>query len=340
MKLLIIGGTQFLGRAITQAALDAGHTVTLFHRGQTNPDLFPHVEHLLGDRTQPEGLDLLKGRRWDAAVDTSGYVPRHVRTLAERLADSVAHYTFISSISVYTENLQPNADEDTARVQTLDDPATETVSGETYGGLKVLCEQAAEAAMPKRVLNVRSGLIVGAHDPTDRFTYWVARVAEGGQVLAPGSPDQHVQLIDARDEAEWILRMASAREVGLMNATGPAHPLTMGEVLETCKAVTNSRARFTWVNDAFLESQEIRPYVEMPLWLPARENAIQEVNIGRAVAHGLVFRPLEATTRAVYNWDKVRGNLPLRAGITTQRENELLAAWKVRKATGPLTLSR
>ena len=185
MNLLILGGTVFLGRHLVEAALARGHAVTLFNRGQHNPDLFPEVERLRGDRDGD--LQALEGRRWDAVVDTCGYVPRVVRASAEMLAPNVDHYTFISSISVYADTSKPGIDEQ-APVGTLDDPTTEEVTGESYGPLKALCEQAAEAAMPGRVLNIRPGLIVGPHDPTDRFTYWVRRVAEGGEVLAPGNP--------------------------------------------------------------------------------------------------------------------------------------------------------
>src|SRR5262249_55921530 len=245
MKLLILGGTIFLGRYLVEAALAAGHDVTLFNRGQHNPELYPEVEKLRGDRDG--GLAALRGRRWDAVVDTSGYLPRVARASAELLADAVDHYTFISSISVYPHFRSLGTDE-SAPVDTLDDPNIEEVTGETYGPLKALCEQAAEQALPGRTLVIRPGLIVGPHDYSDRFTYWVRRVAQGGEVLAPERPDWHTQIIDVRDLAEWTLRMAERRLVGVYNATGPAYDLSFGQLLDTCRAVSGSDARFTWVS--------------------------------------------------------------------------------------------
>src|SRR5688572_29497367 len=197
MRLLVLGGTKFLGRAVVEAAVARGHEPTLFHRGLTNPGLFPDLEHLRGDRDG--GLAALQGRTWDAVIDPSGYVPRIVRASAELLADAVEHYTFISSISVYPSFPTPGMDE-SSPVGTLEDPTVEDVPAH-YGPLKALCEQAAEAAMPGRVFHVRAGLIVGPNDPSDRFTYWPVRVAKGGDVLAPGSPERPVQIIDVRDLA-------------------------------------------------------------------------------------------------------------------------------------------
>ncbi len=210
MKLLVLGGTVFLGRHLVEAATARGHSVTLFNRGQHNPELYPEVEKLRGDRDSD--LSALQGRRWDAVIDTCGYLPRAVRASAELLADAVDHYTFISSISVYADFHTPAMDE-SAPVGTLADETVEEVTGETYGPLKALCEQAAERALPGRVLNIRPGLIVGPHDPTDRFTYWPVRVARGGEVLAPGRPHVPVQVIDGRDLAEWTVRMVEARQV-------------------------------------------------------------------------------------------------------------------------------
>src|SRR4051794_14737210 len=204
MKLLILGGTIFLGRYLAKAALERGHDLTLFNRSQHNSELYPDVEQLRGDRDG--GLDVLRGRRWDAVVDTSGYLPHLVRASAELLADAVEHYTFISSISVYPHFRSLGQDE-SAPVGTLDDPSVEEITGESYGPLKTLCEQAVEQALPGRTLVVRPGLIVGPHDPSDRFTYWVHRVAQGGELLAPESPNWHTQIIDVRDLADWTLHM-------------------------------------------------------------------------------------------------------------------------------------
>ncbi len=332
MKILILGGTKFLGRHLTEIALKAGHEVTLFNRGTTNPNLFPDAEHLHGDRDG--NLEALKGRKWDVAVDPSGYVPRIVKASAELLADQVEHYTFISSISVYSEPIAPNLDE-SGPVITLDDETTEAVM-ENYGGLKVLCERAAEAAMPGRVLQVRSGLIVGPHDPSDRFTYWPVRVAIGGEVLAPGTPDQAVQYIDARDQAAWILKMAEARKAGTYNVTGPASRATLGELLAACQQVADNVATLTWVPDDFLIEHDVGPWMELPLWLPEAYNALQMVNIDKALADGLTFRPTVDIVRDTLQWNAGRsaaeavnwkGDPKPRAGMMLDREQELLAEW-------------
>lgn len=331
MKILIIGGTQFLGRHLTEAALKAGHEVTLFNRGSTNPDLFPQAEHLKGDRDG--GLAVLDGRKWDVAIDTCGYVPRLVKASTEKLADAVEHYTFISTISVYSDPTISGMDE-SGPVATLVDETTEKVDGETYGGLKVLCEQAAEAIMPGRVLHVRSGLIVGPHDPTDRFTYWPTRMQAGGEILAPGKPEMRVQFIDARDQAEWILRMADARKTGVYNVTGPKDPTNMGEVLAVCRVVTGSDATLTWADDDFLVQHDVTPFSELPLWIPGAYNGLQTLNVDKAVADGLTFRSLTDTVRDTLRWDATRVSGPdapkPRAGMMRDREAELLAAWKSR----------
>lgn len=338
MKLLILGGTVFLGRALVEAALAQGHEVTLFNRGQHNPQLFPAVEKLRGDRDG--GLDLLRGRRWDAVVDPSGYLPRLVRASAELLADAVEHYTFISSISVYPHFRQVGIDEQ-APVGTLDDPSVEEVTGETYGPLKALCEQAAEQAVPGRTLIIRPGLIVGPHDPTDRFTYWVRRVAQGGEVLVPASPNWHTQIIDARDLAEWTLNMVTQRQIGVYNATGPAYDLSFGQVLDTCRRVSGSAAQFTWVGEDFLAEQNVAPWSDLPLWIPQTDPdmiGFSDVDCARAIAHGLSFRDLDRTVGDTLAWDAARiesadspaGEQPMRAGLTRERETELLHAWHQR----------
>jgi 2'-hydroxyisoflavone reductase len=340
MNLLILGGTVFLGRHLVDAALAAGHQVTLFNRGRHGAEIFPQVEKLRGDRDG--GLDALAGRRWDAVIDTCGYVPRLVRASAELLASSVAHYTFISSISVYRDTDGAPVDEGSP-VGVLADESVEEITGETYGPLKALCEQAAEAAMPGRVLNVRPGLIVGPHDPSDRFTYWVWRVAQGGAVLAPGRPQRPVELNDARDLAGWILRMVEAQRTGVYNATGPAYPLTMGDMLETCRQAIGSNARFTWVDEAFLLAHGVAPWSELPLWLPESDNGVMAADCRRAIAAGLNFRPLAETVRDTLawlraNWAPLAGDLSaieLRAGMARAREAELLAAWRDRAGVLP-----
>jgi 2'-hydroxyisoflavone reductase len=331
MRVLILGGTVFLGRHLVEAAQARGHQVTLFNRGQHNADLFPEVEKLRGDRDG--GLDVLRGRRWDAAVDTCGYVPRLVRDATTVLADAVDHYTFISSISVFRDFKVVGMDE-SAPVATLDDPTVEEVTGEAYGALKALCEQAAEVAMPGRVLVVRPGLIVGPHDPTDRFTYWPARVAAGGEVLAPGSPDWPVQFIDVRDLAEWTIRLIESRATGIYNATGPDYRLGMGPFLEACIAVSGANARLTWVGEEYLLGAGVAPWSDLPLWVPEGEDyaGFARVDCGKAIAAGLTFRPLAQTIRDTLAWDAARPHDdPPRAGISREREAELLRGWHERE---------
>src|SRR5690606_2480891 len=254
MKLLIIGGTRFVGRALVDSALARGHEVTLFNRGQSNPGLYPQVETIVGDRTGD--LSALSSRSWDAVIDTCGYVPRIVRNMAETLSGNVGHYTFISSISVYRDFTQAGIDE-AYPVGTVEDETVEEITGETYGPLKALCEQAVAEVFPGRALNIRPGLIVGPHDGSDRFNYWPYRVARGGEVLAPGNPDASAQIIDVRDLGDWTLDMAERQATGVYNATGPEQPFTISHVLESCREVTNSDATFTWVSDEFLVEQGV-----------------------------------------------------------------------------------
>jgi 2'-hydroxyisoflavone reductase len=324
MDLLILGGTRFLGRYLVEAAQEDGHRVTLFNRGLSGPDLFPEVETIKGDRDGD--LSALRGRRWDAVIDTCGYVPRVVRASAGLLADAVDHYTFVSSISVYSDVIGAGADE-SAPVEELEDPTVEEVTGETYGGLKALCERAAEEEMPGRVLSVRPGLISGPHDPTDRFTYWPRRVADGGEVLAPDRPELQVQFIDVRDLAAWMVRMSAEQQTGTYNATGPDYELRMGKLLEECEAVSDGEAQIIWVSEEFLEESGVEPFTEMPLWVPREYAGMQAVDCGRAIAAGLTFRPVSQTVRDVLEWDSTRVEADLAAGLKPERERELLSAW-------------
>lgn len=325
MQLLILGGTVFVGRHLVEVALARGHTVTLFNRGQHNPELFPTVEKLRGDR----GVDLsaLAGRRWDAVIDTCGYIPRAVQMAAGQLATQVDHYTFISTISVYPDYSKAGLDE-TATLGTLADPTVEEVTGETYGPLKALCEAAAEAAMPGRVLTIRPGLIVGPNDPTDRFTYWPVRVARGGETLAPGEPTQEVQFIDVRDLAEWTINMVEKKQTGIYNATGPAQPLTMQEFLHKCQQVAANDTHLTWVSEAFLVEKQVGAFVELPLWVPAEMAGLEQVNCQKAMGAGLQYRPLATTVRDTIEWHNTRSaSHQWRAGLSAEREAELLEQW-------------
>ncbi len=333
MDLLVLGGTVFLGRHVVEAALVAGHRITLFHRGQSNPGLFPACEHVLGDRDG--GLGALAGRRWDAVIDTSGYVPRMVRDSATRLAAQAAHYTFVSSISVYADTATGPTED--SPVGVLADPADETLTGGSYGPLKALCERAVQQAFPGHALIVRPGLIVGPDDPTDRFTWWTRRVARGGEVLAPGVSSAPVQLIDVRDLAQWMVRSIEAGVAGTFNATGPSTPLTLGEVLETCRVETGGSAQFTWVSERFLLDHGVQPWSELPLWVPAADEGFLRADASRACNHGLTFRLLADTARDTLEWDRTTpaGTRPKKtglsgslAGLAPDREARLLQEWR------------
>ena len=316
MRLLVLGGTVFLGRHLVDAALARGHEVTLFNRGQTNSELFPDVERLRGDRDGD--LSALERGSWDAVVDTSGYVPRVVRASAELLADRVEHYTFVSSVSAYGDFSRVGLSEDDAMEPLAEE--SEDVA-EHYGPLKALCEQAVESVFPGRSLVVRPGIIVGPHDPTDRFTYWPVRSARGREVLAPGDPNRQVQVIDCRDLAAWMVRLVEDRVTGTLNATGPSEPLTMEAMLAACGAED-----LTWVHDEFLLEREVGPWMELPLWLSGPEWAgMLAVDVSRAVATGLTFRPIEETARDTLAW--ASGRELTKAGLAPERESELLREW-------------
>jgi 2'-hydroxyisoflavone reductase len=324
VRILVIGGTRFTGRAVAATALQRGHELTLFNRGMSDPSAFPEAEHVRSDRDG--GIDALRGRRFDAVVDMCGYFPRVVRQSVEALGPTCAHYTFVSSISVYQEPLPPGYDE-TAPLQALADPPVNEITEETYGGLKALCEREVESHFPGRALIVRSGLMVGPGDRSDRFTYWVRRVAQGGEVLAPGDPGRPVQFVDHRDLGAWIVSMLERGGTGTFNATGPERPLSMGEVLEACRAVSGSDARFTWVDEAFIRSAGIDP-VELPL-SEAEAGTTFGADVGRAVGDGLSFRPLAETVGDTLQWDRARPQRwPMGGGITPEREAEVLARWR------------
>ena len=324
MDLLVLGGTRLVGRHLVTVALGRGHRITLFNRGKSDPVLFPDVETLRGDRHGD--LSTLRGRRWDAVVDTCGYVPRVVRASAELLADAVDRYVFVSSISVYQDPLPPGADE-SAPLAILEGESVEEITGETYGALKALCEQAAEKAMPGRVVNVRPGLIVGPRDPTGRFAYWPRRVARGGEVLSPGRPDRPVQFVDVRDLGRWLVTMAEEGEPGTYNATGPESTLTMGGLLEGCARVAGNDVRFTWMDDDFLVERNIEPFVELPLWLPGRYAGLNAVDNSGAIAAGLRFRPVDETIRDVLDYERGLDDAQYDAGLNPERERELLGEW-------------
>jgi 2'-hydroxyisoflavone reductase len=247
------------------------------------------------------------------------------------LAQAVGHYTFVSSLSVYADSRQPGVDE-AGRLGALEDETVEEVTGDTYGPLKALCERVVDVALPDRALIVRPGLIVGPHDPTDRFTYWPWRVAQGGEVLTPGQPDRVVQFIDVRDLAEWMVRMVEASQTGIYNAVGPARPLPMGQLLQICRAVGGSPAAFTWVDEPFLLAQGVTPWTDLPLWVPESDPdspGFFAFDSSKAISAGLTFRSLTDTVRATLAWAQTRPRDHVwRAGLSRERETEMLAAWK------------
>lgn len=314
MKLLVLGGTRFLGRVLVEDALARGHELTLFNRGRTNADLFPEVEKVRGDRT--ESLDLLAGREWDAVVDVATFIPRVARISVDALRGCVGGYVYISSISVYADQSVPPVEG--ARVAALEDPDDESI--DSYGALKAVCEQIVQYAHGDDALVIRPGLIVGRHDPTDRFTYWPVRVAEGGRVLAPGTPDDPVQFIDVRDLAAWILDAIERGLGGVYNATGESMPF--GEFLDACRAATGSDAKFTWVSSARLLAEGVEEWMGIPLWIasPGWE-AANRVVVDKAVAAGLRFRPLEETIRDTLAWHR-RREWPVAEGVGLSRERE------------------
>lgn len=297
-----MGGTLFVGRHYVGTALARGHEVTLFNRGRHGPELFPRAEKLRGDRDGD--LSALQGREFDAVFDPSAYKPAQIEAVLTALGSRVGQYTFISSVSAYGTFPPGRAyDEDTPLA----------AGDEGYGPLKARCEEALEAALPGRAVSVRPGLIVGPHDPTDRFTYWPRRIAQGGDVAAPGRPERPVQFIDARDLAEWCVRLAEERRAGRFNAAGPAAGLTMGEFLDSCRAELGSNARLRWVPDEKLLAAGVKPWTELPLWVPEADpehGGIMLCDNRRAIAAGLTFRPAADTIRATVDWDRAEPRPP------------------------------
>src|SRR6266480_4624308 len=335
LRILILGGTGFTGPYQVRYALSRGHKVTTFNRGKTHPGELPNeVEQLIGDRNGK--LDALKNRQWDVVIDNPTTLPAWVRDAAQILKGNVERYVFISTISVYGE-VKTGPDE-TAPTEKYEgaDPYKETLEAmkaggyKSYGPLKALSEREAEKWFPAKTLIIRPGLIVGPRDETDRFTYWPVRIERGGEVLAPGSPSDPVQFIDARDLAEWTIRMVENREAGIYNATGPAKPLGIGEMLDQTKSALNSDPKFTWVTEDFLTQQQVEPWSDMPVWT-GKESGLARAKIDRALSKGLTFRPLAETARDTLTWFKLQPQnrqAKLRAGLSTERETEVLAAWK------------
>jgi 2'-hydroxyisoflavone reductase len=334
MSILFMGGTGFIGPHMVRALRARGHRFTLFNRGKTNPDLFPELEFIQGDRLTGD-IEQLRGRHWDVVIDTSAYFPRAVDRLFEQLdAASVRQYVFISTISVYANFGTAGIDENAPK-ETLTDPTSEDVN-QYYGALKYASEQAAERALPGRVTAIRPGMIVGPGDPTDRFTYWPVRVARGGRVLAPGEPQDPVQTLDARDLAEWVVHCVERRITGPFNATSNTGE-SFGSVLGACRDALNPDATLQWLPHAFLRDQGVQQWTDLPFWVdPEGElGGAWRVNTDRATAAGLRHRPIRETIVDLHGWFQ---SLPaerrsaLRAGMSAEREAEVLAAWDARGA--------
>lgn len=324
MKVLILGGTQFLGRHFVEIALKQGYEITLFNRGQTNNKLYPNVEKLIGDRLKGS-LGALKGRKWDVVIDTAGYflnLPQLVRDTAELLKDSINTYVFISTISVYAE-FQNNGDE-TLPLYPINQEPPQEMNPQVYGTLKAMAESVVNEIYGESSLIIRPGLIVGPYDNIGRFTYWIRRISQGGEVLAPESPDLPVQYIDARDLVQWIYHLTSTNKGGVYNAVGPDYSLKVGEFLAICQQVTRSNAIFRWVPREILELHRIEPWQELPLWLPsAMQNTFPCLSNRKALANNLCFRSLTETIHDIWQWDRVE-QLEYASGLSREKEIAIL----------------
>jgi 2'-hydroxyisoflavone reductase len=323
MKILIIGGTRFVGRHFVMAAITRRHEITLFNRGKSDAEIFPLVETIYGDREF--NLERLGQRRWDAVIDTCGYLPRIVGLSAQALKGRVGQYIFVSTVSVYADFDEAGIDE-TYPLGTLEDETGEEITGETYGPLKALCEKAVQDAFGERALIIRPGLIVGPYDPTDRFTYWPLRIARSGKVLTPIGADEPTQFIHARDLADFTLKLIEEKVSGVFNAVGPAEPCPIGDVLESCKTVSGSDAEFIWVPQAFISTHEIAPWTEFTLWIPEAEGGgMSRISNERAKAAGLKFRSLAQIVKETLSWAQTRSAAyEMRAGLTIEKEARLL----------------
>jgi 2'-hydroxyisoflavone reductase len=342
LRILFLGGTGFTGPHQVRYALSRGHKVTVFNRGKTHPGELPkEAEQLIGDRNGQ--LDALKGRTWDVAIDIPTSIPVWVRDAAQVLKGNVDRYVFISTISVYSDNSKPGMDETgpLAKYEGADamketQESLKASNYRLYGPLKALSEAEAEKWFPGQALIIRPGLIVGPGDESDRFTYWPLRLTRGGEILAPGDPTDPVQFIDARDLAEWTIRMVEQGTTGVFNATGPKSTLTMGQMLAGIQQVTRADARLTWANADFLAAQKVSPWSDMPVWVPPKGDSagFSRISVAKALGKGLTFRSVPDTTQATLDWFRkqpAERQAKLRAGIKPEREVEVLAAWHASK---------
>ncbi len=328
LRILILGGTGFIGPHFVEVLRGAGHKLTLLNRGKRNPKLFPDVEALIGDRNGQ--MDAIKNRDWDVVIDNSGYTLKQVKLSTDILKGHVQHYIFVSSISAYADLTPPGIDED-YKLATLDNPNVEEITDTTYGGLKAICEKTVEQAFGKNSAVIRPTYIVGPGDPTDRFTYWPVRASKGGEMLAPGSPKDPIQFIDVRDLAEFMRICVEERVSGSYNACNPPGAVTMGNLLETSKRLSGANTKFVWAPADFLEKNKALEGLEVPIWAPTVGEfaGASLVSCARAVSKGLRFRPLETTVRDTLAWHKTRPadqQQKLRAGFSPEREAALLKA--------------
>ena len=347
LRILILGGTGFIGPHMVHEALRRGHEISLFNRGRTNRALFPDLELLVGDRNNQ--LDALRGRKWDAVVDNSGYVPRHVADSAQLLSSAVSHYIYVSSVSAYAAmsgNLtaadyhdvdMPNTEYDSPLVS-MPDETVEEVTSETYGPLKVLCERAATEAMGEdRITILRPTWVAGPGDNSDRFTYWPVRVSRGGEMLVPGAPADRIQIVDVRDMANFVVDSLEQKITGIYNMVNPPGTYSIGQLMDDCQTVTAADVDMTWVDVPFIEKHGLHTGGELPIWAPVsgdtRSDAI--VNGDRSFAKGMKTRPERETIRGILQWwptlpEDRRNNM--RAGMSAEREAEMLAAWHAQSA--------
>lgn len=331
MKLLVLGGTKFVGRHMVEAALDKGWEVTLFHRGKTNQSLFPNVERILGDRENEHDLAQLKDHKWDAVLDVCGFTPDVVRKSLDVLA-YVPHYTYISTCSVYQNGFYEDQVTEDSPLATLEEERVPEIRKqdnwmEYYGELKALCEKATLEFVPENHLIIRPGLVVGPYDHSDRFTYWVERIAEGGEVLVPKQLDS-VQFIDARDLANFTIRMIEQRQTGIYNGIGPVQKMSMSQCVEETKDALQSDATFTYVDDSFLQEHNVGMWVELPLWIPGgRQTFLPD----KAIQAGLTLRPLSETVRDINEWCQTRQEKERKAGLDRIKEQEILKKWARRE---------
>ncbi len=321
MNILILGGTIFLGKHIVIEALKRGHKVTLFNRGKHNPELFPEVEKIHGDRLTD--LSKLGDRKFDSVIDTCGYFPRALKISTSFFRDNVPHYTFISSISVYKNLTEVGITED-SEVGTIEDENNEEYMSEAYGPLKRLCEKVVEDSYGDAGLNIRSGLIVGYDDLSDRFSYWPARTSLGGRMAVPEDFDMQVQYIDVKDLSSFTLDMVEKKAGGIYNVTGPESKKTFGELLSKCIEVTGVTPEFVKMNEEFLMKNEIAPYRDFPLWVPKDWSGTNSVSISKALNEGMRISPVENTIKDVLEYLSSREEKKLRSGLTPEREKSLI----------------